>query len=91
LSLTSGPYPNSSPAPDNGVIVLQLIGTGVPVSITLQLPGSPAPPPITASLNGGNTLINGALYEFGIHVVQGETITVPGTVTLVGMFFEAGV
>jgi hypothetical protein len=82
---------NGAPAPANGVVILKIVGTAVPVSITIQLPGSPPPAPITASLNAGNSLVSGALYEFAIHVVQGETITVPSTVTLVGMFFEAEV
>jgi hypothetical protein len=87
--LTSTLLANGAPAPANGVVILELVGTGVPVSITIQLPGVPSS--ITASLNTGNSLVNGALYEFAIHVVQGETITVPSTVTLIGMFFMEGI
>ncbi|PMP97757.1 MAG: hypothetical protein C0167_00305 [Nitrososphaera sp.] len=54
----------------NGLLILQLAGAGTTASVTIN--GT------SYTLNSGNALTNGALYEFAIHVLQGDSVSVSG-------------
>ena len=63
---TSGSYA----IPRDGVLILQLSGAGTTASITIN--GT------SYQLNSGNVLVSGALYEFSVHVLQGDAVGVSG-------------
>ena len=62
---------NGGTAPANGIAILQLAGTGSIATVQISGAGNTA-----LNLNGGNALASNALYEFAIHVLNGDVITV---------------
>ena len=71
-------------APGNGRIVFQVMGSNSVATVSFN-GGS-----TTYSLNSGNTLINGAIYEFSVAVAAGDVFTVSGA-TFIRGFFISGV
>lgn len=61
----------------NGIAILQLEGTGNVATVTISGAGNTA-----LNLNSGNALASGSLYEFAIHVMSGDTITVNNATVL---------
>jgi len=68
--------------PCNGRIVFQVAGTGSVATVSLN-GGS-----TTYNLNSGYTLINGAIYEFGMAVALGDSFTVSGATFIRGFFIS---
>ena len=77
---TSLPYS----VPGNGRIVFQLAGAGSVATVSFNS-GSTA-----YSLNSGNALVSGAIYEFSAGVASGDSFTV-SSATFIRGFFISGV
>lgn len=68
--------------PQNGTVFLQLVGTNNIASVSFDNGAT------TYELNGGSALGTNELYEFEIHVAQGDIVTVSGA-TPRETFYEA--
>jgi len=77
---TSVPYS----VPSNGRIVFQLAGTGNVATVSFNNGST------TYTLNSGNALTSGAIYEFSVAVAISDSFTVSNA-TFIRGFFVSGV
>ncbi len=82
---TSYTYSTSLPytANNNGVALIQLLGSGSVANIDITLSGVS----ITAQINNGNALSSSAIYEFGIHMLKNDTINSIDNASLIRIIY----
>jgi hypothetical protein len=67
--------------PDSGTLYVRLVGTGNVASIVIS-------DNINMQFNSGSALVSGAGYEFAIHLVKGEYVTISGAICA-GLLFRS--
>ena len=70
-------------APGYGTSIIQVMGSGTIASIVATLGNTSG----TYLINGGNTLSNSAIYEFGLTLNRGDVISSINGATLIRLLF----